>query len=124
MYNNRVTIIGFLGKDAETRTTRNNQSFTTLSVATQRRWRNRKTGEYDSQTTWHRCVIFGSPSAFAATLLKGTHVHIEGELRTREYTPGAGGTTGAPAKKSVTEIRVFRIVRLDRVSKSEPGAAA
>lgn len=126
MYSNRVTIIGFLGKDAETHTTRNNDSsFTTLSVATKRSWKNRETGEYESQTTWHRCVVFGNQAAFAATLLKGTHVQIEGELRTREYTQAAAGNKGAPVKKSVTEIRVFRITKLDRAAKSNsPEAAA
>ena len=124
MYSNRVTIIGFLGKDAETRTTRNDNPFTTLSVATKRSWKNRETGEYDSQTTWHRCVVFGSQSAFAATLLKGSHVQIEGELRTREYQDKATGKKDAPAKKSITEIRVFRITKLDRPAKSNPEAAA
>jgi len=124
MYSNRVTIIGFLGKDAETRTTRNDSSFTTLSVATKRSWKNRETGAYESQTTWHRCVVFGSQAAFAATLLKGAHVQIEGELRTREYTEKAAGKKAAPVKKTIAEIRVFRITKLDRPAKSNPGAAA
>ena len=125
MYSNRVTIIGFLGKDAETRTTRNNDSsFTTLSVATKRSWKNRETGGYDSQTTWHRCVVFGNQAGFAATLLKRTHVQIEGELRTREYTEKAAGGKGAQAKKSITEIRVFGIAKLDRAAKSNSGGAA
>ena len=125
MYSNRVTIIGFLGKDAEARTTRNNNSFTNLSVATKRSWKNRETGAYDSQATWHRCVVFGNQAAFAATLLKGTHVQIEGELSTREYTEKATGKQDGTAKKSITEIRVFRITKLDRAAKStEEGAAA
>ena len=117
MYSNRVMITGFVGRDAETHTTRNDSSFTTLSVATKRSWKNRETGTYESQTT---CVVFGPQAAFAATLLKGTHVQIEGELRTREYTDQASG-----AKKSITEIRVFRITKLDRAAKPErEGAAA
>jgi hypothetical protein len=38
MYQNRATLIGFLGKDAEVKTTRNNASFTVLSLATKRSW--------------------------------------------------------------------------------------
>ncbi len=86
MYSNRVMITGFVGHDAETHTTRNDSTFTTLSVATKRSWKNRETGAYDSQTTWHKCVVFGPQAAFAATLSKGAHVQIDGELRTREYT--------------------------------------
>jgi single-strand DNA-binding protein len=67
VYNNRVMITGFLGRDAETRTAKNDNTFTRLSVATKRSWKNRETGEYESQTTWHRCVVFGSQAAFAAT---------------------------------------------------------
>lgn len=120
MYSNRVMITGFVGRDAETRTTRNDSTFTTLSVATKRSWKNRETGTYESQTTWHKCVVFGPQAPFAATLLKGAHVQIEGELRTREYTEQASG-----AKKSTTEIRVFRITKLDRAAKPErEGAAA
>jgi single-strand DNA-binding protein len=125
MYSNRVTIIGFLGKDAETRNTRNNNSFTTLSVATKRSWKNRETGTYDSETTWHRCVVFDANQvAFAATLRKGNHVQIEGEIRTREYTEKAGGEKSAAVKKSITEIRVFRLTKLDRAAKSPETEAA
>jgi single-strand DNA-binding protein len=119
MYRNRVMITGFVGRPAETRTGRNDRSITTFSVATKRSWKNRATGAYHSQTTWHKCVVFGPQATFAATLLKGTHVQIDGELRTREYTDQAG------SKRSMTEIRVFRITKLDRAAKPErEGAAA
>lgn len=125
MYSNRVMITGFLGRDAETHTTQNHSSFTTLSVATKRSWKNRETGDYESQTTWHRCVVFGLQAAFAATLLKGAHVQVEGELRTREYTEKPAGKKSASVKKTATEIRVFRVVKLDRAGKSaSEGAAA
>ncbi len=124
MYSNRVMITGFLGKDAESRSTRNDSKFTTLSVATKRSWKNRETGEYESQTTWHRCVVYGPQASFAATLLKGAHVQIEGELRTREYTEKDSGKNAAPAKRSITEIRVSRIVKLDRGGKTNAEGAA
>lgn len=62
--------------------TRNETPFTILSLGTKRRWKTRDTGEYESQTTWHRCIVWGRRSEFAATLTKGTHVQIEGEIRT------------------------------------------
>ena len=119
MFNN-VTLIGYLGSDAEARTTRNNTAMTVLSLATKRTWKNRETGERESQTTWHRCVTFGRTAKYAATLSKGAHLQILGEIQTREYTGKDG------VKKSVTEIRVQRIARLDRAPKNESteGAAA
>jgi single-strand DNA-binding protein len=82
MYANRASLTGFLGKDAEVRTTNSNKSFTVLSVATKRSWKDRESGEYQSQTTWHRCTVWGKLGDYAATLTKGAHVQIEGEIQT------------------------------------------
>ena len=106
-------ITGFLGRDAETRTGRNGYNFTTFSVATKRSWKNRETGEYESQTTWHRCIAFGPHASFAGSLLKGNHVQIEGELQTRDYEEKPKGKKSAPVTKTATEIRVARIVKLE-----------
>ena len=84
MYQNRVTLIGFLGKDAEVKSTRSNASFTVLSLATKRSWKDRESGERRSETTWHRCIVWGKLGQFAATLTKGAHIQLEGEIRTRE----------------------------------------
>jgi len=118
MYQNRATLIGFLGKDAEVKSTRNNASFTVLSLATKRSWKDRETGERKSQTTWHRCIVWGKLGEFAATLTKGAHVQIEGEICTREYTQkSVTGKKAAEIKRSVTEVRVASITKLDRSSK-------
>ena len=121
MYQNRVALIGFLGKNAEVRTTTNNRTpFTVLSLATKRSWKDRQTSDWRSETTWHRCLVWGKLGEFAATLLKGAHVQIEGEIRLREYTP-----KGGDAKKSVTEVRVMLITKLNRPAKAgEPAPEA
>lgn len=117
---NRVTLIGFLGKDAEVRHTRNNESaFTELSLATNRSWKDPESGEYKSEVSWHRCVAFGRARDYAAALLKGAHVQIEGEIRTREYAEKNGKKS---VKKTITEICVYRIAKVDRPGNS--GAAA
>ena len=59
MYANRVSLIGFLGKDAEVKTTRNNASFTVLSLATKRSWKDRESGERQSETTWTASSLYG-----------------------------------------------------------------
>ena len=51
-------------------------------------------------------------------------VQVEGELRTREYTEKPAGKKSAPVKKTATEIRVFRVVKLDRAGKSASEEAA
>ena len=114
MYANRATLIGFLGKDAEVKTTRNNASYTVLSLATKRSWKNREPGERESETTWHRCIVWFKLGEYAATLTKGAHVQIEGEIRTREYTQKGSGKKAPDVKKSITEVRVTSILKLDR----------
>ena len=114
MYQNKVNLIGFLGSDAEVRTA-NNRSFTTLSVATKSSYKDKKSGQYVSHTEWHRCVVFGKLSEFAATLTKGAHIQVEGELRSREYD-----SKKTNAKQRIWEIRVDSILKLDRAEKAAP----
>lgn len=64
---NNVTLIGYLGSDAETRTTRNDSTLTTLSLATQRTWKDRESGERQSQTTWHPLVVIWNRTDFQAS---------------------------------------------------------
>jgi single-strand DNA-binding protein len=117
MYLNNATLTGFLGGDAETRTTKNNTSFTVFSLATKNSWKDRETGEWTSRTEWHRAVVFGRLTAFAATLRKGDHVQIQGQLRTREYDKPADGKKKCAIKQRITEIRVTSILKLDRSRK-------
>ena len=113
MYLNRATLIGYLGNDAEIRNGKNDQKFTTFSVATKTSYKDKESGEYVSHTEWHRCIVFGKFGEFAATLKKGAHVQVEGEIRHTEYTP-------KKAKKPVRtdSIRVTAILKLDRAEKA------
>jgi single-strand DNA-binding protein len=112
MYQNKVTLIGFLGNDAEVRTN-NNRSFSTLSLATKSSYK--KEGKYISHTEWHRCVVFGKLSEFAGTLKKGAHIQVEGELRSRDYD-----SKKTDSKQRVWEVRVDSILKLDRAEKAAP----
>lgn len=113
MYQNRITLIGFLGGDAEVRTV-NNATFTALSLATKSSYKDKKTGKYASHTEWHRAIVWGKLAEYAKTLTKGAHLQLEGELRSREY---ADKKTGA--KQRIWEIRVDSILKLDRVEKAD-----
>jgi single-strand DNA-binding protein len=82
---NTVRLIGFLGKDAEVKTTKSGNEYTVLSLATRASWKDKKSGEYLNRTEWHRMIAWANLSTFAATLKKGTHLSVEGELRYREF---------------------------------------
>jgi single-strand DNA-binding protein len=112
---NRATLTGYLGKDATVGTTRNHTPFVVLSLATHRTWKDRNSGERQSTTTWHRCVVFGKLANYAGTLAKGAHVQLEGEIRIRPYMPS---TNSPDQKRWITEIRAFGIMNLGRAARA------
>jgi len=67
MYQNKVTLIGFLGSNAKP------VPIARTSVSPPSRWQPnppiRRDGKYISHTEWHRCVVFGKLSEFAQTRL-------------------------------------------------------
>ena len=110
---NRLTIIGFVRADAEEKTNSKGSPYTVFSVATKTSWKNAD-GAWESRTEWHRCVANGKITGFAATLKKGAHVQVEGELRSREYEKN--GTA-----QKLFECRVGSILRPDRaIRQNEP----
>ena len=113
MYQNKVTLIGFLGGNPEARGNSVDFSVTTLSLATKSSYK--KDDKYISHTEWHRCVVFGKLSEFAKTLTKGAHIQVEGELRSREYD-----SKKTDSKQRIWEIRVASILKLDRAEKVAP----
>ena len=119
MYQNRVSLIGFLGNAPELKTIKGGTALALFSVATKASWKNGN-GGYESRTDWHRCAAFGSVADFIGKLEKGAHVQVEGELRYREYEKDYGTKKKPlPVKHRVAEIRVSRVLKLDRADKQE-----
>lgn len=81
---NRVTLIGNLGRDAETRFTASGAAVTNFSIATERRWKDGQSGEYKSETDWHNVTLWKAEK-LAEYLKKGTKLYVEGRLQTRKY---------------------------------------
>lgn len=105
---NRATLTGYLGQDAVLATTRNQTTFAVFSLATHRTWKDPKSGDRQSVTTWHHCVVFGKLANYAGTLAKGAFIQLEGEIRTREHFPRVIADSADIIKKSITKIHVFR----------------
>ncbi len=115
---NRITLIGYLGQDASTHTA-NNSTFTVLSLATKSSYKDKKTGEYNGHTEWHRCIVWGRLADYAKTLKKSAHLAVEGELRSHERTDKKTGQ-----KERIWEVRVTSILKLDRAEKAGPEETA
>jgi single-strand DNA-binding protein len=115
---NRITLIGFLGKDAETRFTPNGTAHTRFSLATNVGWKDKDSGEYKTRTEWHRVVVWGKFGEWAGSLKKGAFIEVEGELRYREFQ-----LNGSEAKVRTAEIHATSILTLDRAERTEDGGA-
>lgn len=90
---NKVTLVGNLGADPETRTTQNGKMVTELRVAT-------SYGSGDSEKTeWHRVIVWDKAAeACSKFLKKGRQVFVDGRIQTRTYEDKEGVT------KYTTEI--------------------
>lgn len=106
---NRITLIGFLGQDAETRSTSNGNQYTRFSLATSVSWKENGNSEYKTRTEWHRVICWNRLAEWAGNLPKGAYVEVEGELRYREYTPAEFDHSLRTA-----EIHATSILALDR----------
>ena len=94
---NKVTLLGHLGKDAETKFTPSGTAVTNFTLATSRRWKDQQSGEWKEETEWHRCVLWRSENV-SSYLLKGKQIYLEGRLQTRNYEDKEG------QKRYVTEV--------------------
>ncbi|HZS72283.1 MAG TPA: single-stranded DNA-binding protein [Candidatus Acidoferrum sp.] len=121
MYYNISILVGYLGSDAEQRETKSGAKYTVLSLGTKRSWKNAQ-GEYESRTYWHRAVAWGRLADFAATLKKGMHVQLVGELRTRVYEKEYGNRKKFTVQQRVCEIALQSILKLDRAERQEEPA--
>ena len=87
---NKVTIVGYLGRDPEIRYTPQGTPVCNFSVATTERRKDRS-GELQDITTWFRVAVWGKQAEAANQYLaKGRQVYVEGRLRQDEYTDRDG----------------------------------
>jgi single-strand DNA-binding protein len=89
---NRISIIGNLGRDPETRATTSGTTVATFSVAVNERRRDAE-GTMQEKTLWFRVSAFGRLAEICAQYLtKGASVYVEGRLDPQEWTDAAGSS--------------------------------
>ena len=87
---NKITIVGYLGRDPELRSTPQGTAVCNFSVATTEKRKN-TTGETEEHTIWFRIAAWGRQAELAAEYLaKGKQVYVEGRLRREEYNDREG----------------------------------
>jgi single-strand DNA-binding protein len=95
---NKAIVIGTLGRDPETRFLQSGAQVCTLNVATNHRWKNKQSGEWNEETEWHKITVWGKTAEACGNYLrKGRQVYVEGRLKTTSYEKDG-------VKKYTTEI--------------------
>ena len=95
---NKVILVGTLGKDPEVRYSQSGSAMTSVSLATNEKWKD-KNGEMQERTEWHRVKFFGKLGEIAGEYLrKGSQVYVEGRISYDEFTGQDG------VKKFFTDI--------------------
>jgi single-strand DNA-binding protein len=101
---NKITIVGYLGRDPELRYTPQGTAVCKLSVATTERRKN-AAGQPEEHTTWFRVTVWGRQAELANEYLaRGRQVYLEGRLRLEEYTDRDGNLRMSP-EVNATDIQ-------------------
>lgn len=80
---NMVEIVGRLGSDPNEHRTDSGFAIAGMSVATNRNWKDRNTGEWQKRVDWHQVSAFGKRAEWCISeLKKGSRVRVMGRLQT------------------------------------------
>ena len=83
---NKVTLIGRLGRDPETRYMPNGEAVCNFSIATDESWKDQQ-GQKQTRTEWHAVTLYRRLAEIAGQYLKkGSQVYLEGKIQSRKYT--------------------------------------
>ena len=122
LYTNNLTLKGYIGKDAENFATKQQRTFTVLSLSTQSGYKDKQTQQWVNRTEWPRIVAFGKPADYAKDLKKGDYVEIEGELRSTEYDAEVGeGKKKTTVKRRGWEVRASIVKKLAKPASQGTG---
>lgn len=103
---NKVTLVGYTGKEVETISFENGNVKAAVSLATSDYYTNAK-GDKVEETQWHSLVAFGKTAEILQKYVtKGKEIAVEGKLTYRSYDDKDG------IKRYITEIKVDEILFL------------
>lgn len=110
---NRVQLIGYLGKDPESKFTPTGKKVTQFSVAISNRWKS-KEGDAKEYTEWVNIEAWGRLGEVCSEYLKkGSLVFVEGRLKTDRYEDKGEA-------RFFTKVVALSMQMLDRKPADEP----
>jgi len=116
---NKVSLIGNMVRDPESRTLRTGQAITRFSLATNYAWQDPQTKAKREAVDFHNVIAWGKLGDIVQQYVKkGSKLYVEGRLRNRAYVGKDG------MKRSTVEIVADNMILLGHRPKSrtEPSA--
>lgn len=115
---NKVVLAGNLTSDPEMRKTPSGQPVCSFTLATNRYWTDKDSGEKKQKTEYHNIVAWRRLAEIASQYLsKGSLVLIEGRLQTRSWEDPSGDTR---SKTEVVARRMQMGPRVTQGTKQQP----
>jgi len=117
---NKQTVLGRIGKELELRFMPSGGAVLNGTMATNRAWVDKKSGQKQEATDWHNFVLFDKAAEIVAKYAaKGDNLYIEGESRTRKWQDKSGND------RYTQEIHVKEFVLLgDKRAPANPGGSS
>ncbi|HHX58260.1 MAG TPA: single-stranded DNA-binding protein [Candidatus Moranbacteria bacterium] len=113
---NKVMFIGNIVSAPELRTIPSGQTVAQFRLATNRRWKDKNTGEAKEESQFHNIVAWGKLSEIISQYVtKGQKIYVEGRLTHRSYDDQQG------QKRYWTEVVADNVIMLSPRGNSQPG---
>lgn len=117
---NKVTLIGNMVRDPESRSLRTGAHITRFSLATNYAWQDVKTKAKKEAVDFHNVIAWGKLGDIVQQYVKkGSKLYVEGRLRNRSYIAKDG------TKRLANEIVADNMIMLGhRTAKGKPAAGS
>lgn len=101
---NNVMLVGNITDDPELRFTSGGQAMAKFSIAVNRRWQDKSSGQWQEETDFFRCTAWREQAEnIAESLQKGTRIIVTGRLQQRSWETPEGD------KRSAVDIQVDEV---------------
>jgi single-strand DNA-binding protein len=116
---NRVQLIGNLGADPKSYTTKEGSIFVTATLATDEAVK--RNGEWETIIEWHQLIFFGSMTKITEHLHRGSQIFVAGRLRTNNRTD-ANGINHRATSIVVSNVQLLGHAKFKQEQASEPAS--
>jgi len=117
---NKVTLIGNMVRDPESRNLKTGAHITRFSLATNYAWQDAKTKAKKESVDFHNVIAWGNLGDIVQKYVKkGSKLYVEGRLRNRSYVAKDGSKRSAP---EVVAESMIMLGHRTSYSKPAPGS--